>query len=74
MLNSYIIAVEINYNSSLNLIISLVPIPCFRFVTRMLYTWKVIIEKLKCQTVVGQEMVAINDLQITTYMHFLVEL
>ena len=32
MLTSYIIDVEMNYNSSLNIIISLGPIPCFRFV------------------------------------------
>ena len=45
MLTSYIIDVERNYNSSLNIIILLGPIPLFHFVTRMLYTIKVIIEK-----------------------------
>ena len=32
------------------------------------------LKKLQCQTVIGQEIVAINDLQIPIYMHFLVEL
>ena len=32
------------------------------------------LQKLQCQTVVGQEMVAINDLQIPIYMHFLVKM
>ena len=45
MLTSSIIDVERNYNSSLNVIISLGPIPCFHFFTRMLYTRKVIISK-----------------------------
>ena len=38
-----IIDVEISSNFSLNLIISLGPTPHFHFVTRMLYTRKVII-------------------------------
>ena len=42
-LSSSITYFEINYNSSLNVIISLGPIPCLHFVTRMLYIWKVII-------------------------------
>ena len=45
MLTISIIDVEINSNSSLNLIISIGHIQCFYFVTRMLYIWKVIIEK-----------------------------
>ena len=36
-LSSSITYFEINYNSSLNVIISLGPIPCLHFVTRMLY-------------------------------------
>ena len=47
ILISYIIDVEINCNYSLNLIISLEPIPYFYFFTRMLYIWKVIIAKTK---------------------------
>ena len=47
MLTSSIIYVERNYNSSLNVIISLGPIPCFNFVTRMLYIRKLIIKKTK---------------------------
>ena len=73
MLVSSIIEVEINSNSPLNVIMSIGTIPCFHFDTRMLYNWKVIIKKLQCPTVVGQEMVAINDLQLPKYMHFLVE-
>ena len=37
MLTSYIIDVKRSSNSSFNLIIALEPIPCFHFVTRMLY-------------------------------------
>ena len=37
MLTSSIIDVEMNYNSSLNQIIPLVPIPCFHFDTKMVY-------------------------------------
>ena len=37
MLISSIIDVERNYNSSLNVIMSIGPIPCFHFDTRMLY-------------------------------------
>ena len=37
MLTSSIIEVEINYNSSLNVIILLRYIPLFHFITRMLY-------------------------------------
>ena len=36
-LSSSITYFEINYNSSLNVIISLGPIPCLHFVTRMFY-------------------------------------
>ena len=74
MLTSYIIDVERNYNNSLNLIISLGTVPCLHFVTIMVYIRKVIIAKIQCQTVVGQEMVAINDLKIPIYMHCLIEL
>ena len=42
MMNSFIIDAEINTNSSLNVTISLGPIPCLKFVTRMLYIRKVI--------------------------------
>ena len=45
MLTSYIIDVERNYESLLNVIISLGPIPCFHFLTRTLYIWKVIMKK-----------------------------
>ena len=50
--NSYILTIHINdvervFNSSLNLIISLVPILCFYFFTRMLYMLKLIIENTK---------------------------
>ena len=45
MLTSSIIDVIIFSNSSLNEIISLGPIPCFRLVNRILYIWKVIIAK-----------------------------
>ena len=74
MLISSVIDVERNYNYLLNIITSLGPIPYFHFVTKMLYIWKVIIEKLQCQTVVGQEILAINDLQIPINKHFLVQL
>ena len=47
MLTSSIIDIERNSNSSLNIIISLGPIPCFHYVTKMLYIWKVIISKTK---------------------------
>ena len=45
MLASFIIDFERNYYYSLNLIISLGPIPCFHFVTRMLYILKLFIAK-----------------------------
>ena len=45
MLTSYTIDAEINYNFSLNVIISLGHNPCFRLVTRTLYISKVIIAK-----------------------------
>ena len=54
MLTSSITDIERNSNSSLNESISLGPIPCFNFVTIILYTWKLIIEKLQCQAEVGQ--------------------
>ena len=47
MLTGSIIYVEIIYNYSLNKIISLGPIPCFLYLTIMLYIWKVIIAKSK---------------------------
>ena len=47
MLTISIIDVERDYNYSLNIILSLGPIPCFHFVTRMLYIRKVIISKNK---------------------------
>ena len=47
MLTSSIIDGERNYNSSMKVIKSLGPIPCFHFVTRMLYIRKVIISKNK---------------------------
>ena len=74
MLISSIIDVERNSNYSFNVIITIGPVPCFHSDTWMLYIWKLIIAKLQCQPVVGQEMVAINYLQIQIYMHFLVEL
>ena len=43
ILTSFTTDVEINCNYSLNAIISLEPIPCFHFVTIMLYMWRVII-------------------------------
>ena len=45
MITIYTIDVKIYYNYSLNIIISLGPILCFHSVTRMLYTWKLIIWK-----------------------------
>ena len=45
MLTSSIIYAEINPNSSLNVILLLGPIPCFHFVTRFSYIWKLIIAK-----------------------------
>ena len=45
MLTIYIIAVEFTSNYSLNEIISLGPITCFHFCTKMLYIWKVTICK-----------------------------
>ena len=45
MLTSSISDVEINYNSSLNVIVPLGSIPCFHLFTIMLYIWKVVIEK-----------------------------
>ena len=45
ILISSIIDVEINSNFSLDVIISIVTIPCFHFDTIMWYIWKVIIEK-----------------------------
>ena len=45
MLASFIIIVEMFSNSSFNAIISLGPIPCFYFVTIILYICKLIIEK-----------------------------
>ena len=45
ILISYIIDVERNYNSSLNVIISIGPIPCLHFDTIMLYISLVIIAK-----------------------------
>ena len=64
MLTSSISDILRNSNYSLNLIISLGPIPCLHFVTRIIYIWKVMIEKLQCQTEVYQEMAAMNYLQI----------
>ena len=70
MLTSYIMYTERNSNPSFNIVISLGTIPCFNFVTRMLYIWKSMIKKLQCQTGVDQEMVTINDLQIPINIHF----
>ena len=74
MLTIYIIDAERVSNYSFNIIILIVNITCFHFITKILYIWRVIIEKLQCQTVVGQEMVDINYLQTPIQMHFLVEL
>ena len=41
MLTTSIIDVERNYNSSFNVIMASGHIPCFNFVTRMLYIWKI---------------------------------
>ena len=45
MVTSYIIDAERNFNSSFNVTILLGPIPCFHFVAKILYFWKVIIAK-----------------------------
>ena len=74
MLTSSIIDFEGNSNYSLNVIILLEPIPCFHFINIILYILKTVIEKLQCQTMVSQGMVAINDPQIPIYMPFLDEL
>ena len=71
MLTSTIIDVEINYNSSLNVIIHLGPIPYFCFLLELyIYTKSNYYQKLQFMTVVCQEMVSINDLKIPMYMYF----
>ena len=74
MLISSKIEVERSSSFSLNGMMSIGLITCLHFDTIMLYIWKHYLQKLQCQTVVGQELVAINDLQIPIYMHFLVKL
>ena len=70
MLVSYTISVEPFYNYSMNVIISLEPIPCLNYVTIFYkYEWK-ILQKLQHLTEVDQEMVAINDQQIPIYVPF----
>ena len=68
MLVSSIIAVEYFYNSSLDLIISLGPIPCFHSVAIFYISEKKLLKKLQHLNVVDQEMLAMNDQKIPIYM------
>ena len=70
MLTSYIIDTEINSSSSLNVIISLGPIPCLLFLLECYISENYLFQKLQCHTEVDQEMVAIHDLQVPIYLLF----
>ena len=56
-----IIVTEIFSNFSLNIVISLLNISCFRSVTIFLYIQKEITAKIQDMAMVDQQIVAIND-------------